>query len=475
MQATRGSGGFSETRIEKFYSFSRDLLDYQVPPDQISDLTADARKLIANFRTKYQLMASRSHSLNVTFYYAANTTVSPQRNSKVFSRFKRVDRLVKSQLTNATVNLELWNCTTLIKKVRQQPEKRFSLGVTGYFSTPNEDVVCLSRLADFYTFIKSKNGGLRTGMFEPNVRDYQGKRNPVNRDIKKTLEESPVKEFWWLNNGITILASEAVIAGNTLSVSNPEIVNGLQTSYEIFTFFNQKPERLKRDARNIVLRVIIPPDEKASGLITKATNFQTEVKGISLHATEEIHFDIEDKLLAKGLFYDRKKGKYKTLQKPVDKIVSVVELARAVIAILLRRPDNARGRPQTLLSNDDAYLKIFDRKYNTDVYVACITLDRTISSFLETYNKATGEEKRDIRYYLEMWLACEMANSPEPSAEQIASLVPNFEGVSKNEIGKPLRKVLSRYRKLGGTEQVSKGSELTRSLQKSLKRRLPVV
>jgi hypothetical protein len=42
-------------------------------------------------------------------------------------------------------------------------------------------------------------------MLEPNVRDYQGANNPVNREIRQTLQSPDNKEFWWLNNGITYL------------------------------------------------------------------------------------------------------------------------------------------------------------------------------------------------------------------------------------------------------------------------------
>jgi len=471
MQATAGAGGFSETRIERFETFARDLLDYQTSPDKISHLDQASRRLISTFRTAYATMAGRKHSLDVVFYYVAKTSITPDRNSKVHSRYKHLERFVKSQLTNSKVKLELWNCTTLIKRVREQPEQILSLQIDHHFSTPHGDVVCLSNLKHFFAFLRRKDGELRTGILEPNVRDYQGARNLVNTDIRKTLDVPPVQEFWWLNNGITVLADSCSVTGDRLAISNPEIVNGLQTSHEIFAFFRDHPQA--RETRSILLRVIVPPDEKAGGLITKATNFQTEVRGISLHATEEIHFNIEDKLFQKGLFYDRKKGKYKRLKKPVSQIVSVVELARAVIAILLRRPDDARARPQTLLSKNETYLEIFDKRYGSEIYLAAISLDRTVAAFLDTYDKATPEEARDVRFYLDMWLACEIVNSPAPSASDIREHVEEFGNVNNAVIEKACKKILKKYRDLGGTEQIAKGSALAPSLQKSLNRILP--
>jgi hypothetical protein len=66
-------------------------------------------------------------------------------------------------------------------------------------------------------------------LFEANVRDFLGEVL-VNRDIMGTLSNVASREeedFWWLNNGITLLASNATIAGKELSLENVQIVNGL--------------------------------------------------------------------------------------------------------------------------------------------------------------------------------------------------------------------------------------------------------
>lgn len=233
IQATYETGSFKEIRMERFETFARDLLDYQTPPDRITHLNAATRALISNFRTKYEKMLGTSHTLNVVFHYAMRTTVPPERNPKLASRFKRLERFVKSHLTSATVSWQPWGSSRLLARVREQPEQSVKLPITKYFSTPNGDVVCLARLTDFFSFLKGKDGDIRSGLLEPNVRDYQGRRNMVNQDIQNTLKNpKPKQEFWWLNNGVTILAQECPVVGNTLILKSPEIVNGLQTSYE---------------------------------------------------------------------------------------------------------------------------------------------------------------------------------------------------------------------------------------------------
>ena len=51
------------------------------------------------------------------------------------------------------------------------------------------------------------------------------------RQIQDSLEHYGGEDFWWLNNGITILAESAqFVTVKELRISHPEIVNGLQLS-----------------------------------------------------------------------------------------------------------------------------------------------------------------------------------------------------------------------------------------------------
>ncbi len=97
-------------------------------------------------------------------------------------------------------------------------------------------------LYDFFKFITDENGSLRRQMFEANVRDYQG-RTQVNDDIQEALQNATAEDFWWLNSGVSILASKASLAGKTLTIEDPLIVNGLQTSTEVYNYFRKRFEQ----------------------------------------------------------------------------------------------------------------------------------------------------------------------------------------------------------------------------------------
>ncbi len=51
------------------------------------------------------------------------------------------------------------------------------------------------------------------------------------------FREAGSLDFWWLNNGVTILVTAATVVGRTIHLENIQIVNGLQTTETIFQFF----------------------------------------------------------------------------------------------------------------------------------------------------------------------------------------------------------------------------------------------
>src|SRR5690606_530223 len=75
----------------------------------------------------------------------------------------------------------------------------------------------------------------RARLFHGNVRYYLRRSNRVNKSMLATLEEEAGRRAFWLyNNGLTIVADEftfeAVGGERVLVATNPQIVNGAQTS-----------------------------------------------------------------------------------------------------------------------------------------------------------------------------------------------------------------------------------------------------
>ncbi len=160
-------------------------------------------------------------------------------------------------------------------------------------------------LGDFYSFITTEDE-LRESIFEANVRDHAPDVK-VNKGIQATLSNPAGDDFGWLNNGITIIASGVGYNSGTLQITNPLIVNGLQTSYELFSHFKHGSGN-KGDKRTIMVKIIVNTKDDTSDRIISATNSQTKIDSISLHATEQIQRNIETALKVAGYFYDRRKN-----------------------------------------------------------------------------------------------------------------------------------------------------------------------
>ena len=81
-----------------------------------------------------------------------------------------------------------------------------------------------------------------------------------------------------MNNGVTILADSISHVNNReLLLINPEIVNGLQTSTEIYKYFTANQELINSDDRTLLIRFIVPENEESRDNIIYSTNNQTSI------------------------------------------------------------------------------------------------------------------------------------------------------------------------------------------------------
>jgi hypothetical protein len=303
---------------------------------------------------------------------------------------------------------------------------------------------------------------IRQDLFEANVRDYHGDKL-VNADIQRSLRSQNAEDFWWLNNGVTILASDAVLSGKTLTLKSPQVVNGLQTSREINEYFRSVQPAEKR---NLLVRVIVPGDPASTDRIIKATNSQTPIPPGSLRATDKIQRDIEDHLLTKGLYYDRRRNHYKNAGKPINKIVTIKHVAQALSAVLLQLPHDARGRPSSLLKTDSEYNKIFDPDLPISVFYACLALVRHVDSILRAETSLEPRIRKYLRLHVAMVVAIKTTNTSRPSADQLAQM--SFEDIDDTLIRNSLEIVLSAFNKLGATDRIVKNKTLTEELRTRL-------
>ena len=121
------------------------------------------------------------------------------------------------------------------------------------------------------------------------------------------------------------------------------------------------------------------PDKVVRDDVIRATNSQNKMPDEALRTTDPIHRQIEALFQQFELYYDRRRGQYKDEGKPIDQIVSVLELLQAVLAIVLKRPDDARARPRKYMRDDRLYTAVFGQQaFSLPVYLKSVLLQRKI-------------------------------------------------------------------------------------------------
>lgn len=401
VQAKRESS-FSEDAIMKWKTTVSNLLEIGVDDAQYqARYNEDVRNAFALFRDLYVRLLRSTPKICISFHYASFATeVHPNVYAQADELVEIVHKLYPSPKT--VVSVKFWGADELLFAAQSQPEHRLSLPLA---ETPinigtHRDYVALVNLAKYYRFIASDDGELRKYIFEANVRDYQG-HNAVNQDIQNTLSDSAGEEFWWLNNGITLVADEAILAtSKELVLAEPAVVNGLQTSNEIYHYFQAFPEKLDTENRNILVRIIVPESENSRDRIILATNNQTNIPKSSLRANDPIHLQIELYLKGRGLYYDRRKNYYKNQGKKSTEIVSVSFLSQCMISLILQKPDYARARPSTLLTKDETYETLYESNQDLDVFYHAAKLGKMIEFSLKCSQDYSQAQINDILFYV---------------------------------------------------------------------------
>ncbi len=464
---SKTTSGFSEAALDRLIAATDDLFNLSKPLHEYRSVyNEQLLEAVERFCIIFQTLASRFPYLRLYYYYV---TKGDEVHPNVQRKVTRLEYTIKKHFSAAEFFFNFLGSRELLQLARRTPTTTYELRLTENPISSTGDVayVCLVSLRDFHQFIVDSKGKLIRHIFEANVRDYQGKTQ-VNEEIQVSLQQPSNEDFWWLNNGITVLASRAIQSGKIIMIENPEIVNGLQTSTEIHNYFSTC--NTVAEQRNLLVRVIVPNAPESRDRIIKATNSQTAIPPASLRATDRIHRDIEEYLRPFGFYYDRRKNYYKNEGKPVNRIIGIPQMAQATMAVVLKRPDTARARPSSLIKRDEEYLQLFKDTYPIEIYRACARILKKTEEFLNlhTDNLSSGD-KNNIKFYIAMVVAREILNKFDPSVSELASLA--GKDIDDSFFSSAYALVNTEYRNLGGTDRVAKGSELVTSINQKLSER----
>jgi hypothetical protein len=459
---SKTSPNFSEASIDKLVSISRHLLDLSKDIDSLDQFNDRVRGKFRDFRNAYRSLAARFPTLKISYTLSGKRPNLPI-PTNFTTKSKELIELASQHFSNAEVTVSLLGSKELTDLARRQPKKTFELRCVKSLTSEGGFIV-LSKLSDFDSFLKDENGHIRKGLFESNVRDFQG-TTEVNDAIRNTLGSTNTPDFWWLNNGVTILSSRAAINGDIVSIQEPQIVNGLQTSTQISQHFSTGG--VKGDSRSVMIKVVSSEDDESRDKIIKATNSQNPIQPATLRATDKVQRDIEVTLKAYGLFYDRRKNFYKNDGKPAEKIISIPLMAQVLMSVMLARPDDARARPSSLIKDDKVYQELFSETIPVQVYSFCAVLIRAVDKYLKAQASLSARDKSNMRFYVASVVVWSLTNTAKPEAAVIAAL--GVEKITEPLITEAFAAVSAKYTALGATDQVAKGPDLSKQLQEAVK------
>lgn len=466
IQAKR-TQSFEATAFDKVSATLEKFLDLGKGDEELSEIySPDLVTGFSRFRNSWLALNSRHPRINIEFIYASKGDtgfIHDLVHTKAGDLRQKITQMVPGIEKVEILFLgsrELWERSRMVSNY--DLELRFE----DYVSKGNS-YAGLVTIRDFNDFLTDDNGSLQGHLFDSNVRDYQ-QGVIVNKKILENLKSTESKDFWWYNNGITILCTDVSIGGDkTFALSNVQVVNGLQTSHSIHQYIGEVGDsRGNRLDRSVQVRVIQTNDEAVRDDIIRATNSQTKVPDASLHATEEIHRQIESYFRSQGWFYDRRKNYYKNAGKRADRIVGIPALGQAVMAIGLGRPNDARARPSSLLNRDSDYAKIFDPSLPLPVYLWIAHLQKRVDELLlsEPLN-VDSYVRTNSKFYISMFLAVRALGQKIYSPKQLNSLSDTLLEVTQEMVSEGLSVVQEESQRLNASsgralDRISKNGEL---------------
>lgn len=222
-------------------------------------------------------------------------------------------------------------------------------------------------------------------LFERNIRGYLSSDNVVNKSIMETATGSRAKQFFLMNNGITIVCDSMsytpVDTDPLVQVKNMQIVNGGQTTNALYEAY--KANKLSSDV-SVLVKIIKADNLDFLGKITESTNSQSTVTSRDLHSNDRIQKRIEAALLAKNYYYEARKDKYKYEEGvTAGQRIDALQAAQAYYAGVMHKPADAKNRRRDLFRG--CYDDIFNDQLDIDSFLDSYLLWKDISKRNRSY------------------------------------------------------------------------------------------
>ena len=266
--------------------------------------------------------------------------------------------------------------------------------------------VCIGRIPVAEVAALMKTHGER--LLERNIRRYLGLHgNRVNEGIRTTLRSNEPANFYFFNNGLTLVCDD--FAYNALQnsdfqikVENLQIVNGGQTCMTIF----KTAEELQKEGKTlppeaaVLVRIYKLPkgNEDIVLQITHATNSQNPVDLKDLRANDAKQQQLEQSIQDMGYSYRRKR--MDTAAKPTD--ITTGAAAEAVLAVWRQAPHQAKFLTR------EHFGKLYDIIFTESLNGAQVVIAALLYRIAENHRRRPHDDDPLFVRYASCFIAMQM-------------------------------------------------------------------
>jgi hypothetical protein len=270
----------------------------------------------------------------------------------------------------------------------------------------NYSRVCIGRIP--VTEIAALMGTHGERLLERNIRRYLGLHgNRVNEGIRSTLRSKEPANFYFFNNGLTLVCDD--FAYNALQssdfqikVENLQIVNGGQTCMTIFKTaeeLQKEGKTLPTEATVLVRIYKLPKDNEDIVLqITHATNSQNPVELKDLRANDAKQQQLEQSIQEMGYTYRRKR--MDTAAKPSE--ITTGAAAEAVLAVWRQAPHQAKFLTR------EHFGKLYDTIFTESLNGAQVIIAALLYRIAENHRRRPHDDDPLFVRYASCFIAMQM-------------------------------------------------------------------
>ena len=285
---TKNKQGLAANEIDKFRNDFRDIFPYG---NKIGKKNIEG---LAPKMDEYKQISEQGVVIEAKLYFVFNGNVADAayaNNQNIYETYNSPENdfyiIDSEQLYEKVTNLARTKRNPIKFTFHPQVSNISQLDSQGLYTFAIQDIRAANfripaiEICQLMEYEETVNGSTAT-LFEENIRSYLGVKVRANKRMQETLDNrEDAVYFPFLNNGITIICEQLTIPKSVqndvylLPVSNPQIVNGLQTSSVLYANYKKDPNILKGVYIN--LRVYETSDRLLIEKITDATNTQTPI------------------------------------------------------------------------------------------------------------------------------------------------------------------------------------------------------